>query len=119
MKRDLDLVREILLFLEENDSPCKGTHYIQIPEKTHTEIAYHIRLMIGAGFVTAKDSSTNDEQSYVIIMLTNKGHDYIDKIRSDTIWNKAKKKAGELFASLPYSEVAALCLAIIREKIVI
>lgn len=96
--------------------PAKERITFRSPKKTHTEIAYHIRLMIGAGFVTAKDSSTNDEQSYVIIMLTNKGHDYIDKIRSDTIWNKAKKKAGELFASLPYSEVAALCLAIIREK---
>lgn len=117
MKRDLDLVRDILLFLEEMDTICEHTHDIAIPERTHEEIVYHIRLMTQARLVTSQNASCMEAEDYVIIRLTNAGHDYLDKIRSESIWSKVKKKAGSFLSNLPFSAISAICDAVIKEEL--
>jgi hypothetical protein len=90
MKRDMDLVREILLATEEkNDFSSWYVPEIEGYEKL--EIYYHIKLLIQEGLVEGKDLSSHSGNKWVITTLTSSGHDFLDASRNDTIWEKAKE----------------------------
>ena len=50
MKRDMDLVREILLAIEEKHTG-EAIFNLQIPEHNSNEIAFHCRLLYDAGLM--------------------------------------------------------------------
>ena len=102
MKRDMDLVRKILLDIEG------GKHYFQTAslddegnfiddEKVNLAndlLLHHVNIMHGAGFVTIQ-AHTN--AGILLEGLTWAGHDFVDTIRDDTTWGKTKdgaKKVG-------------------------
>ena len=89
MKRDMDLVREILL-ATENKSDFSSWLVPDIEGYTKLEIYYHIKLLIQAGLVEGENLSSDSGDKWVIKTLTSTGHDFLDASRNDTIWNKAK-----------------------------
>jgi len=54
MKRDMDLVREILLKMEELPFDS-GFHDVEIEGRSDDEITYHAMLLHEAGFIEAED----------------------------------------------------------------
>jgi hypothetical protein len=91
VRRDPEIVRFILLWAEENlpsDLMICEPHFAQYPPK---EIAYHLELLVEAGYVKAKNQV---RAGFPIIpdRLTHRGHEYVDQIRDPEIW--AKTKAG-------------------------
>ena len=89
MKRDMDLVRRILIEIEEKDNE------IQIEGYSPEQINYHIRLLLEAELIRATDVSSFDGEEYLIDGLTWQGHEFLDQARSETVWNKAKKFLSE------------------------
>jgi hypothetical protein len=55
-------------------------------------IAYQVALMRDAGLVEAAitDDSAGAPVGYQIFRITWTGHDFIDAMRSDTVWEKAR-----------------------------
>lgn len=108
VKRDMDLFRELLLKIEANPQ-MDGTRefYFNSPEDMgisgHSveEVAYHLKLLIEAGFVDG--AVTVLLPMHVIRTLTNSGHDFLDNIRNDDIWRRVKGRVGGLaqFLALP------------------
>lgn len=97
MKRDMELVRKILFYIEDNyaagekwlrDIDIEGYEYAVIME--HVILAYESNLI-----QDIKDVSTLSGTSYWIGNLSNTGYDFLDKIRSDTVWNKTKNTIKE------------------------
>ena len=90
MKRDMDLIRAILLKAESWQSlqPCK----IEIPEHSREELFFHAKLAKEAGFIEAAFMNPCD---FVVLRLTWDGHEFIDLARQDTNWNEAKETAGK------------------------
>lgn len=90
MKRDMDLIREIMLWLEENN---RGEP--EIPERTSEEIGYHCHLLMQAGFIKAADSSCMDDElpQAIPLSVTWPGHEFIDSSRDKSIWKSVKEKA--------------------------
>lgn len=89
MKRDMDLVREILLKVE--DLPFDGGfHDIAVEGRTADEISYHVMLLDEAAFIEAEDLTTNSGVCWQPKRLTYSGHEFLDAARNDTIWEKAK-----------------------------
>jgi hypothetical protein len=90
MKRDMDLIRQIL-----NNAEARNFEDGEPPEPCHAqtvEEAYQIVLMNDAGLVQADCvSEAGTPVSAVIFRLTWAGHDFLDAARNDTIWNKAKE----------------------------
>ena len=104
MKRDLDLIREIMLVLEdkmEYDKNFQSAHLIEvIQDKTLSaeKLAYHVGLLVENDFIKAKEYKyqSGEPTDYLINTITSQGQDFIDTIRQDTTWNKIKEKASSL-----------------------
>ncbi len=103
MKRDMDLVREILLQTEATE-PGKVIR-LDLTGYSEAEIGLHVELMIEHGLiegvtVPSGDGPAHRILTYRIDKMTNDGHDFLDNARNDTIWKKAKQKCLEATGEL-------------------
>jgi hypothetical protein len=88
MKRDMELVRKILLKTEALEFEG-GEPYERYCARTHNE-AYQIALMKDAGLVDADiDTIGGIPAEATIIRLTWAGHDFLDSSRDSKIWKMA------------------------------
>ncbi|RFZ76464.1 DUF2513 domain-containing protein [Lacrimispora amygdalina] len=91
MKRDMDLCRKILFKIEElYDSTA--IYNLEIEGYTRNQVAYHSNLLYEAGLISDYKAQYADNEiySFGVSSLTWDGHDFLDKIREDTTWNKVK-----------------------------
>lgn len=97
MKRDLDLIRKILLAIENADSLCYYNGIPQLAEDIDcTDLAlvsFHVTLLVDNDYIDVIDISCCgvEYDDYMIKRLTADGCDYLDNIRNDTVWNKTKE----------------------------
>ena len=104
MKRDLDLIREIMLVLEdkmEYGKNFKSTQFIEIMQGkifSAEKLAYHVGLLVENDFIKAKEykHQSGEPADYLINTITSQGQDFIDTIRQDITWNKIKEKASNI-----------------------
>lgn len=92
MKRDMDLVRKILFYIEENYRAGLGIINVKIDGYNNNVIYEHCKLIFQAGLIQSFDEcSTMSSCEFMVGNLSNAGYDYLDKIRENTIWNKTKE----------------------------
>jgi len=96
MKRDMDLVRELLLYSENATPGRNGWIVVSIPGRSQTETAYHLQLMTEAGLIQTQHVRTNSGHYWYPTSITWSGHDFLETARNDTIWAKAKQKLLEI-----------------------
>lgn len=91
MKRDINLIREILLWIERSEHGTVNEEPV-IDGYSSEQIGYHVHLMGQAGLVTALDITAFGDQSPKALPtgLTWAGHDFLDAVKDDTLWAKAK-----------------------------
>jgi hypothetical protein len=97
MKRDMDLVRQILLEVEKL-SFTNNVVEISLEGYTSEEINYHLIILADAGLL-AVDYVRAGKKDYIwkSIRLTWDGHEFLDAARDNNRWEKAKgtmQKAG-------------------------
>jgi hypothetical protein len=103
MKRDMDLIRTLLLTIEAGEHGIVAKQ-IEIPGYTQEQINYHAYLLGEAGLANTNDVTSHGSKSpeALIYSLTWEGHEFIDSIRENNIWNQAKDKISKVGgASLP------------------
>jgi hypothetical protein len=121
MKRDMDLIREILLRIE-SDPEFDGTRWVTPSEPSDLmptnclmdELNYHLELLIEAGFLTGE--SRSGYGSPTINRLTWKGHEFLDNVRDNEIWRGTKERLKGL-PSVAINIVAELAKAEIKKKL--
>lgn len=95
MKRNWDIVREILLRLESSETANTVLNARDLKGYDEQEVGYNMRLLDEAGYIKARvrDSSTGDGLIVMALAmrLTNPGHDLLDTIRSESVWVKVKE----------------------------
>lgn len=93
MKRDWDLIRELLAKVEECSLPVDSIGLSSFPAERATEIAFHMELLFEAGFVDGQMFRTIGPGPYDFSArrLTWNGNEFLDRIRNDTVWQKTKK----------------------------
>lgn len=93
MKRDMDLVRKILFEVEK--LPPLTHSKITVDGYDMQEIAYHCEMLYRRGLIKLYHGDEIDAFDGVIDFwvedLTWEGHDFLEKIREDTTWNRTKK----------------------------
>lgn len=101
MKRDWDLIRKIVLTIEDAPSGYAPDSF-SFEGYTAAQIGYHAWLLIDAGLAEGKrlDIMPSEAPEGAITNLTWAGHDFAEAMRNDTTWNKAmgtvKEKAGNI-----------------------
>ena len=92
MQRDMELVRKILFKVEE-DIDNVVVYNFEIEGYTMEQVAYHCALLYEGGYISSyKGSYGSDElYSFSVGRLTWDGHEMLDKIREETVWNKTKE----------------------------
>lgn len=91
MKRDLNFIRDILL-LTESQVNAFTVLPESFPEKTFNEVGYHVDLLINKHFIEGKVTWASGHECIKIYIeaLTWDGADFLDSIRSDSVWEKTK-----------------------------
>lgn len=95
MKRDMDLVRELLLAIE-----CEGTPTLRdmpkAPPASDLEVGYHIGMLVDAGLLSAVDLGEKGSEEYGDIALTWEGHEFLETVRDPQVWSTAKAGAKKI-----------------------
>ena len=123
VKRDMDLIRNLLIKVEEVYEPGAGSinfSKIRIDGYDDKVIAEHLLLKKEAGLIRNINAKQYVTGSTMLSIgnLTNEGYDTLEKFRNDTVWNKTKEIARD--KGLPmlidiFSQVASTVIAGITE----
>jgi hypothetical protein len=114
MKRDMQLVREILLAVEQDTEPVGWIKDLSIPGREPAEISHHVKLLHQAGLLEAKDLSTLTTFEWAPQQLTWSGHELLDAIRHDTVWKKVTSIVVDKGGSIPFEILKELAIATTR-----
>ncbi|EGR2221615.1 MULTISPECIES: DUF2513 domain-containing protein [Vibrio] len=102
MKRDMELIRKLLLIMEENPRQLEVEGYDK------NQVKYHALLLIEAGFLDGNVSDTLANTSVVpsfvsVNRLTWDGHEFLDNIRKEEVWNTIKTEFKDASISTVFS----------------
>jgi hypothetical protein len=109
MKRDLDLCRQILQQVEDHDK-AMGAVPLNIEGHSAEEVSYHVMLLAKAGLLEAFDFTSTAGFNWQPKRLTWEGHEFLDSIRNDTVWNSVKKTVMEKGGAIPFELLKLLAL---------
>jgi hypothetical protein len=116
MKRDMDLLRKILFYVEARP-PFEHilATSIQLEGEEQDAIIYHTVQLIESGLLkgTVFDLS-NGPPECLILSMAPEGHDFIDLARKDTLWEKAKERGKRVAGTLT---IALMKTALTEEAI--
>ena len=119
MKRDMELIRKILFFLEERPF-LKAETTLPIEGYERIIVMYHILLLAQAGLVDFEPEQTKSGRIIKahVIGLNWKGHEFLDTVRSDKIWKKLIKYAKDKGGSLPFDLLKTLGTELLKKSII-
>lgn len=120
MKRDMDLIRTILVKIEADPDYHGELRSISaaglgITGHTDTEVIYHVVMLIEAGFLVGNTKMAR-AGAVVVSKLTWKGHELLDDIRDPEIWEKTKERA-KAVAGIGLSFVWEIAKAEVKAKL--
>jgi hypothetical protein len=114
MKRDLDLVRRILLHLEEGESSPSGWGAFVEDGYDFAAIHYHVRLLHEAGLIEADEIVPGQ---WWPERMTWAGHEFLDAARNEELWREAKRKVEKSTGSAPFLVFQELLLSGLRARL--
>ena len=89
MKRDMELIRMVMLEAEKTKDPYELVDP-KIEGYNETEISYHIALLDDAGLLHGQDRSAIGVFRWSAGTLTWAGHEFVEAIRDEEIWKEAR-----------------------------
>lgn len=119
VQRDMDLVRQLLLRLEQ-DPNMDGKHSVcftpadlGMADRSTAEIGYHLNLLIDAGFVRGRSGF---DDMPMLFKFTWEGHEFLDNIKDAGVWAKTRKRV-EGLSGVALKVVAAIAEAEIKKHL--
>ncbi|NMC56506.1 MAG: DUF2513 domain-containing protein [Eubacteriaceae bacterium] len=117
MQRDMELIRKILFAIEEKyvDTWLDSSELL-IDGYDMKTIGYHCAILQDAGLIAYYDGLYGGDElvEFGVGRLTWNGHEFLDKIKNDTVWNKTKEtisKKGVPFVLDAVKEIATAITA--------
>lgn len=111
MKRDWDVIREVLTEIEGLSSSERNrfTHGVgpEYPAENATKSEHGLLLWKG-GFVSVIDITMSGGRAIISFELTWQGHELLDTIRSKEIWTRIKTTTTDKGIELTFDAVKAL-----------
>lgn len=118
MKRNLDLIRTLLLHFEAKSDHAaeKATHIEGYDELT---VKYHVLLLAQAKLIDYEPELTTTGRIIRAIPfgLSWHGHEFLDSVRNDKVWEQVKDRARREGTEMPFEIVKSLALDIVKKLI--
>ena len=119
MKRDMDLVRKILFAVEDNED---GNVNLDNIGYSRDRVYLHVELMKEHGLVDALVVPASDGPEHRILAcrirrLTWDGHEFLNEVRKDEVWEKAKKICLEKTGGLAFGALKTCLSGVITQLI--
>ncbi len=94
MKREPDLIRQILLQIEQHPG-LTGPVKLDLADYTPDQISYHVMLLDEAGLIEASNDTNFGGIEWSPDRLTWHGHEFLDAARNDQSWGQVKQALGK------------------------
>ena len=116
MKRDMEVIRKVLLAIEEQYEDV-AIYDLKVEDLGMKTIAYHCNLLYNAGYVNDYKAQYVESElySFGVSSLTWEGHEFLDKIRDDSIWNKTKEQIAKKGLPMVIDVVKDIATSVISE----
>ena len=111
MKKDIDLIRKILLEIESCTNYLGAdTGMIKVEGVSPDVIQSHISLLDTEGLIDGRRKTTlgSSVNPYFNVNLTWSGHEFLDNARNDSIWEAVKEKYGNKLESVSLGKLQVL-----------
>lgn len=119
MKRDLDLIRRILLDIEAHgdSSSSKRPGFGDLGDNGHDPeaIQYHVQLMHDAGLIVADELVPGQ---WWPERITWAGHEFLDLARNDALWERTKRDIESRVGAAPFQVVHDLLARRLHDELV-
>lgn len=119
MIRDFGLIRSILLIVEA--APANAvlqSGSFKIEGYDEPTVLCHIALLFDAGLLFGKPISTMAGISGCLVKgLTWSGHEFLDAVKTESVWSKLKELLGKQAVSIPATVLAETGKAILAAAI--
>ena len=101
MKRDISIIKEILIAIEED--LVKKRHPFELPDINYSILEGHLKLLEYENLILVDDKKPleTSETFYYDVSLTNKGYDFIQALKNKNIFSKLKKLKEPLTMLIP------------------
>ncbi|MBN8734047.1 MAG: DUF2513 domain-containing protein [Acidobacteria bacterium] len=122
MKRNMDLVRALLLDVEANQLLSNGRFRLEATGYSRQDISDHLALMRQGGLVWQEQlarfvTATGEESGSVPAALTWHGHEFLDQIRSEDVWGRVKEHALRVSGGLSLEVIKFFIPEVLRQLI--
>lgn len=93
MRRDMNLIRAIMLDLESHPEAELNLQEVALGDHDESVILEHLVLLEEAGMISlsVERYGSGEPPLYVVHRITWAGHEFLETVRSDTIWAKSTK----------------------------
>lgn len=110
MKRDWDVIKAILIALDERDSTSRELQLQDFPAEQAHIYLYHVQLLIERRLISGHLSQvvSTPAKNFRLQRLTWEGHDLLDTIRSRPVWERIKTISVEKGIELTLDSVKAI-----------
>ena len=110
MKRDMDLIRKILIKIEKEYDGSRPIQVDRIEEYDRSDVEYNLGLLVDAGYVKPLKGL-----AYLVRGITWNGHEFLDAVRSDDVWRRVRERLAILGGTASLATIKALADEFARE----
>jgi Hypothetical protein (DUF2513) len=109
MKRDMELIRKMVLLIEDHPGGSAPSQ-LTVEGYDGEEVGDHAYLLVDSGLADGTSTShlTSSSPQYRITRLTSAGHDFADRARNQYVWE-------EVMADIKAKGLTSVTLDILRK----
>jgi Hypothetical protein (DUF2513) len=117
MKRDMELIRELMLAIESRDG--SNDSYLEIDGYDRSQIDYHLGLLLEANLIIPENTRNFGSRSPIpmIKRLSWEGHEFLDNARNESVWKAAMKTIGDKGGSTAFGVLTQLLASAARHQL--
>lgn len=116
MKRDMELIRKILMELEKRSFEEMSKEVV-IPGYDQKTISFHLWLLVDARLISAVDMSSTNEISFIPDNITWDGYEFLELAKNNTVWEKAIRAIKDKGPGIPFEILKLVMTSMSQEML--
>jgi len=116
MKRDINLIRAIMLQVESWPIDKRGTN-VEMQSVDPQVVSYHVMILDEAGLLKGQDASGLNDIDWFVDRLTWAGHEFVEAARDDTRWRNALSTIADKGGAVLFEIVKQVLVQLAKEAV--